>query len=35
MRNYGREQNEHLSNNNERKENGVGLAIRYVNHKVH
>jgi hypothetical protein len=34
MRSYGREQNKHLLNNKLRKENGVGLAIHYGNHKA-
>jgi hypothetical protein len=34
MRSYGREQ-KHLLNDKLRKENGVGLAIHYGNHKAH
>jgi len=34
MRNYGKEQNKCLLNNKQRKENGIGLAIHYENHKV-
>jgi uncharacterized protein YeaC (DUF1315 family) len=34
MRNYGKEQNKCLLNNKQRKENGIRLAIHYINHKV-
>jgi len=34
MRNYGKEQNKCLLKNKQLKENGVGLAIQKVNHRV-